>query len=264
MYNNQNGPIQNLWHNTTKTQKIVILSFPIILILVFIISIILIINQSQKIDPDSYHIDITNYNITDAPEKYKLPLQLQVWNHLIYANPPIATVTTATIRENSFIKSSDDTFSYTSFLLDIPEFKQTYEIKFTYLNQNIKNTQYGEDYIINISCPNYTDTAYPDSICYISNDPYVNIDQYLPYSGYTTNNTEISIQKESYIDSSTEDEDPSIDSSIAGKNFLWVSLNTCHNQDLLNEGMEYTHNWLKTRLTNPDNFLIEYYEYCSE
>ena len=110
-----------------------------------------------------------------------------------------------------------------------------------------------DQYNIQISCPNYLDVIYEGQICRLSDNPYDSIDQYLPnYNTYDGIN--ISIEKQRY---SQED-----NGTTSGQSFLWVSLNTCNNKELLSKAKQYLNNWLKIRLVNPNDFLVEYYEYC--
>lgn len=271
----QPSPFQNFWQNTTNIQKAIIFTIPIIFIVIIIISLITIFNHQNNSfdDTDAYHINITNFNQTGAAHDYQLALQKSLWQTLQYSNVPYDTNTTAEIRDNTFSKKINNDFTIANFLIDIPSLKQTFNIEYFWPTDSTKiDTSLEDQYSINITCPEYSKAIYPGEICRISSNPYDSIDQYLPYYGFT-DNLEISIEKQRYANDnipvtagnsvdnySTDTVTPD---QYSGQNFLWITINTCNDPNLLATGKTYLKNWLTTRLVNPDDFLIEYYEYCS-
>lgn len=262
------NPLKNFWQNTTPREKLGFALLPAILLVIIIISLIFLFTQPKAIDEtDSHHINITNFDLTGAAKDYQTAMQTKLWATLQYSAVPADTVVDAAIREDSYFKTASGDYTKTEFLIDIPDLQQTFEVTFNWptASKGIDASK-DIDYEIYLACPNYTDAIYEGSICRISNDPYDSISQYLPYSGYINNRTEIYIEKQQYASTAegetTNDGIEITPSATDGMDFLWVTINTCNDSGLLEAGKNFMQNWLRTRLVNPEDFLIEYSEIC--
>ncbi len=227
------------------------LFFTSIIILAFIIF------KNPKYDKtmvsSAEHVQIENFSTVapNIPKFYQLEVESNIWQDLIsYNNTPDDTYTTANIRDNTYQEeSAGDNTNTSSFIVDIPSLQQSFKVSFNWQS----NISIPDEYLINISCPYYTDVIYQDSNCRVSDNPFTNLYQYLPATLPANNETvELKLSASSF---SMDD--------LTNRTYLNVDYLICDEDtnydDLVKNRVEA---WLKERYIDYSAIQIEYNPHC--
>ena len=243
----------NFYHNLDKKSKVIFWVVFVDLIIIIALAVIFFI---YRLNNEPRNITITNWDeyASEVPDDFHKAVLESITSVLTnYNNVSIENHYNATIRNDSYMatnsqKNSDIT--NVSFLVDIEELQQSYQIEFSYNKDNRQN----RSSYVSVSCPIFTYIIYPDSKCRTSESPYSVLDlHYLPYDGYLPqSNAKFTIKKQIYGTNGAHPKSP----------YLAVSVNSCDNTTIIQEAKEYIPVWLKERYLNPNDFYYEVFNTC--
>lgn len=139
--------------------KLVIISLSILVAYLIFIVIYFVFSTPRS-------IEITNFKniVTNGPINLESSVNNMLYKIVIDNKGSINRFTSATIRDNSTIKSYDENTKVTSvnFIVDLPNIKQSYQVNYNYL---IENNSFNSGYPISISCLPKSKLIYGDFKC---------------------------------------------------------------------------------------------------
>ena len=140
------------------------------------------------------------------------------------------------VRENSYEEHTDGKALNISFLIDIDEYKQTYEVAHSYS----KTVEIPDGTTIN--CPSYDKMKYPGEKCIGMTNTSDSIEMYLPYTGKINSGEQFIVKQRRYFD---------------GKPYIEIAINSCGDQSILDEALTATKDWMKSINVDPELFSFE-------
>lgn len=172
--------------NFRRNRKIAVLIA--LLLFVGLVALIIVWYIQGELYKTKTYATISNYSQQGLPSENKPNIEI-ILRRVLAKQFDISdeTKVTARIREDSLLKFDE----YYTFLVDVDEFKQTYQATISIESPiaKSKNISKDSDGII-LSCPKKKDKKYPDSPCVsmYNDDSDPNI--YLPHKGTTSNGKE--------------------------------------------------------------------------
>lgn len=165
----------------------------------------------------------------------------------------------AFIRNDTYNDNYDRTkeFHYGSFIVDLPNLKQSYLIQYEWSNDP-KNPSMSDTQTL-ITCPEKTSVIYPDFHCVdqFTNsalNPYDIIIRYLPYV-----ETDQSILK---VNGSNTVYSVEFNTYLNQEPYLMVKMNSCGNPQNIQIIKDSFTSWLKSHHVKIDDLSIEYRDFC--
>lgn len=227
--------LSDIYHNLSKTQRIIA-----IIVIQLIIGIILIATINIIFREEKPKIEITNDDsLQNVPAEDVDQLKKQLWEVVSknVDNADKSVINDGVVREGSYKENEDEQYHGAEFLLDIDSIKQTYAISIIWSDkEEVADSVY-------INCPPRSQSKYPESFCQGMYNNTNSLELYLPYeiaSPY--------VEEYSYAGSDlriTGDEATGV---------ITVGLNPCNNNYIFREKAE---EYLQT-IPNIEKYRIEY------
>lgn len=241
----------NFYHNLDKKFKVI---FWVIFADLLIIIAIAILFFIYRLNNEPNNITITNWNdyASEVPVDYKKATEQGITHILTaYNNISIETKSDAVIRPQSYYaaKVPNSSNIKVSFLVDIESLQYSFEVKYTY-NSSLKKTN---DLQVIVSCPYSSDIKYTNTRCRSSNNPFNEALKYLPYTSKLPNSSaKVTIKNQTYGSNGKH----------PNSQYLAVSVNSCDNSAIIEEGKTFIQSWLKERYLDPSDFYYEVFNTC--
>lgn len=149
----------------------------------------------------------------------------------------------ALVRPSSFIKTTKDNITNYDFIVDIDEFKTTYEVSFAMM----KGEGFYEAPVVD--CPAPSLMKYPDVKCTggKTSTLSVTIGRSLPYYFNLSNGELVTVTR---------------NTTDAGEEYLNVRVSACGDEAIITETKEQVEAWIKSLGYEPSDYSIKIPEFC--
>ena len=231
-----------MFKHLTKKAKIFIATFIAFFVIIILISILSLTNNSTQDYTSSGNINITNWSDhTSAPVGYKGYLQDLIWATIKEQNP--STPVTAIIRENTKQEEKTGDTLRTSFIIDLPDQKYSFRGHFFWAEGQTKAFT---DPTVYLSCPLASEVIYPESPCLIGTHAD-QLSAYLPTELTLDDGTQLNLTLNKYADYQ----------KFANQPYVSVSIPTCKDYAQLTGALSKVNAWLESLYQKPSDFHIE-------